>query len=131
VLLAIAFSIGADIAKAENDGRELLRRCEIAVAMVETGAEAISDDTDVQYCLGFVRRFTQMNNWYRKEGKSELFCGLGDELQDQYAAEVLVEYLRNHPELLDKKDVQLALAAFVDRFPCKSEPDESTEPPSE
>lgn len=129
VLLAIVSSFGADVAKAANDGRELLRRCEKAVATAETGAEAIADNSDVQWCLGFVRGFTQMNNWYRMEGKSELFCGLGDGLQDQYAAEVLVEYLRNHPELLKMKDGALALAAFVDRFPCKSGLDESTEPP--
>lgn len=127
VLLTIVCGVGTGVANADNDGRELLRRCEKAVATVEVGAESITDDSDAQWCLGFVRGFTQMNNWYRMEGKSELFCGLGDGLQDQYAAEVLVEYLRHHPELLDMKDGTLALAAFVDRFPCEIEPDEPSD----
>ena len=100
------------------DGNRLLEQCTNAVNYAD-GARKI-DYEKLGFCLGFMQGLTNMNQLYEVslDRKNVLFC-TPREVTNGQLARVVVKYLKEHPEDLHLHEATLAIAAFVEAFPCK------------
>ncbi len=101
------------------DGHYLLSRCQNALKIVQNPTK-YSSRTDMAYCYGLLQGVREMNQLYQlKLKQSAYFC-----LDDQYlghreSAELVVNFLRKHPEKLNKNETALVVQAFRDMYPCQ------------
>jgi len=101
-----------------QDGNELLRQCEDTIV----DANSLYDHDKIRIfsagaCFGLMQGITHLNLFYQNK-KNPLFCLPGDGITNGQAARVVIKYLRDHPEKLHEIGSLLAIAAFVQAFPC-------------
>ncbi len=124
-LLTLAFLVAAPIATAgtRDDGNKLLDDCEHVDQQNLSAPDAFS----ASYCLGLMHGITSTNSAYRyifedPISMRPLFCGPQDGIPNGEAARIVVKYLRDHPEELQKWGPALAYDALEAAFPCPASP---------
>lgn len=95
-----------------NTGTGLLENC--------TYDAKASGQADLEFhlglCIGFIKGVT--NAW--AEQNSGGICA-PDELDNERLRDVVVTWLRSHPESLEKPAVGAVLSATTDAFPCNAQ----------
>jgi len=130
-------------ATAENypaaDGNELLHGC--SVALRDKASIDPVDNFKNAYCLGLVKGIVDTGSFYEailacdsrpiKAGLCspqnigphthlpEFFCLPDNSIPVGQGVRVVVKYLNDHPEKLNKKDSLLVIEALSNVFPCK------------
>ena len=105
------------------DGNELLKRCGLFVAYMESERSDISLSGEMMFCAGFMQGITNMNLLYQQVLKLDAqFCLPEWGISNSYAARIVVKHLRDYPEELHRNEFVLAIWALNVAFPCKKGP---------
>jgi len=106
----------------DSSGHDLLKRCgTVARFSDDPGAVAAFTDeesVDFGYCVGFLSATSGVLRNTVLADRSEI-C-LPADLTIARVADVVVQYLRGHPDRLDQPDIGLTLSALEEAYPCKS-----------
>ena len=123
---------------AATTGAELLRRCELALAVLDSKPEdygAMRDKpqaelgklfADFGLCTGYVQGFLETQ--LMLQGAVSAQDGIclpiptptATSLPVTDGVRILVKYLKSHPDDLDKTAIALSFVAFRDAFPCRT-----------
>jgi len=108
--------------QAKADGKKLIENCEMALAYLEggnmSGFENARTD-EFMTCAGYVEGFIDLNYQYQGMlGKDALFCLPEKKLDKLEGMREVIEYAREHPELLKEEESYVVSAAFSTKYPC-------------
>ena len=127
-ILAVVFLIGlsTNVALARpHDGNELLQDCNAAIAAIDhSETSKPSDALEVGLCLGRVGGVMDtMLVWQIADDahKQEPFWGscIPADVSPTQAVRVVLKYLNDHPEELNRGDSTLVMSGLSKAFPCK------------
>ena len=103
------------------NGHQLLVQCSDAVRAPAGNLTSPEQVVGGALCIGLVRGVVEINKFYEVAPDDRtLFCSPSGESLAQ-AIQVIVGFLRAHPERLAQQDTRLILAAFREAYPCKGE----------
>jgi len=124
LLLASIFLFVPTIARAALDGNELLQKCE-PIEKLYSDPESLSSKqaSGVVYCLGYIGSFIETFYFQRmaKIVPALPYCLPGDGLSQKEIVNVVVEYLKSHPEELAKPAGYHIFMALREEYPCNKE----------
>jgi len=126
-ILAIFLTLGAasssEVRASGNDGNRLLAECNLVIRMMDDGvAPSASEGPKVARCLGMMQGITSLNMVYQaKDRDSALFCLPSNGMSVGQAARIVVKYMRDNPSELHNEESLVAIAAFIDAYPCADE----------
>ncbi len=113
IFLFICFASSLAVAQsAENirDGNHLLRRCQASIAVTDRGSwEDEHEAFDAGFCHGLIEGVLYA---------SSSVC-LPDGVTGDQTVRVVIKFLQDHPETLNKDETTLVKAAFTKAFPCE------------
>ncbi len=124
VLLAAFLLPSANMAPAD-DGSNLLAQCNVAVSIMDgrkltDDAQGSVDAGNSMYCFGLLQGIINLNKIYAVSlRENALFCTPITNLTNGQAARIVVNYLRNRPEMQSEPDFAVTVNALIDAFPCK------------
>jgi len=101
----------------------LLSFCQTSYATITTGSElqemCKSDDQKAQgVCLGTISGISETTQIYQGMGYiPKIYCAKS--MSRFELAEVIVSYLDDHPQILEKQAGVIFLTAMKEKFPCK------------
>lgn len=105
-------------ASTQADGKLLQKYCS-AVPEFQQNPVNFNRGRDLGYCLGLLKGIREMNHFYElKSPKQAYFCLNGTSLTNQRAAQLVLDYLQQHPEHLERNDSVVVIQAFRSAFPC-------------
>ncbi|WP_341580825.1 Rap1a/Tai family immunity protein [Marinobacter metalliresistant] len=105
--------------QANADGNDLLQKCNKAVQFMDSPPEN-PDFGSIGFCLGMMQGITNLNSVYEIRLEDEaLFCGPEDGINNGQATRIVVKYLKDNPQDLHQHEGVLAIAAFMDAYPCE------------
>lgn len=106
--------------KAFADGHYLLTRCQNAIKTIDNPSR-FNAGADMAYCYGLLQGVRELNQLYvMKLNGDAYFCLDKPHLGHRESAEIIIEFLQNNPDKLNKNETALAVQAFRQKFPCKS-----------
>ena len=106
-------------AQANADGNELLQKCNKAVQFMDNPPQN-PDFGSIGFCLGMMQGITNLNSVYEVRLSEEaLFCGPENGINNGQATRIVVKYLKDNPQALHQHEGVLAIAAFMDAYPCE------------
>jgi len=107
-----------------GDGNELLSNCTKACKASDGEDVSSSNYFGMGTCMGTIRgvidagEIINISAESRGYTKQNLYC-VPVEMSTVQATRVVVEYLKAHPEELDRQDTVLIVWALKEAFPCK------------
>lgn len=117
----MASTLVVGMAQAEDiDGNALLRACRLVVTAQDGGRVPTNQEVEFGYCLGLiegVRSTMVMHNNQLPDGYKTCFPSTG--ITNGQAARIVVKYLDNHPEMLNKDSTFPTLYAYRFAYPCQ------------
>jgi hypothetical protein len=126
LMVALLIGLSIEVAHAQpHDGNELLQECNAAIVEVDHSDVAKpSDALSVGLCFGMVRGVMEtMLVWQIADNahKQEPFWGscIPADVSPTQAVRIVVKYLNDHPEELNRGDSTLVMSALSKAFPCK------------
>tara|TARA_R100000687_G_scaffold25326_2_gene21474 strand:+ start:21840 stop:22214 length:375 start_codon:yes stop_codon:yes gene_type:complete len=112
---SIAFS-GAAFA----DGNDLLNDCSVLEVPSEDATLNFEYGLSLGTCTGMMQGLTNLNKIYEALlGDGALFCTPEQGVTNGEAAKIVLKYLKDNPQKLGQHEVELAVQAFREAFPCK------------
>ncbi len=123
-ILAIFLTLGAaSSSEVRASGNELLAECNLVIRMMDDGvAPSAREGPKVGRCLGMMQGITSLNMVYQvKDRDSALFCLPSNGISNGQAARIVVKYMRDNPSELHNEQSLVAIAAFIDAYPCADE----------
>lgn len=100
------------------DGNKLLSQCNTAIQILD-GDTLPKNAYIAASCLGLVQGITNLNLLYQVDKTNNtFFCLPAGGINNGQAARIVVKYLKEHPEKLHENESVLAIAAFVEAYPC-------------
>lgn len=111
----------SNMALAERDGNDLLSQCSVALNIFDEPSRSptLEDFQNQAHCFGVMGGMLGLNKMYQPLfGKLSLFCA-PDGISSGQGAQIVVKYLKSHPESLHLNYIMLAVRAFKESYPCK------------
>jgi len=106
------------------DGEQLMKNCETALAYLEgsnLSQFASARAEEYMTCPGYIEGVIDLNYQYQAMlGKDSIFCLPEKKLDKVVGMKVVIEYMREHSELLKEDEGYLVSAAFSTKYPCIS-----------
>jgi hypothetical protein len=112
----VAFGVDAGV-----PGHEWLLKCEAAVNLMDNRIQNPGEEDygNGFFCLGLMQGINHLNLAYQGLlGKEALYC-VPPNLNNGPTAQIVVKYLKEHPERLHEEGIILVVAALKEAFPCK------------
>jgi len=106
------------------DGKALLQKCEPIAKLFDDPASLSSKEASGGvYCLGYIDSFMETFSFQvqAKIVPSVPYCMPEEEIPKKEIARVVVDYLNNHPENLDKPAGYYLFMALREAYPCNKE----------
>jgi hypothetical protein len=124
VLLAALMFLLSNLVLAD-DGNNLLSQCNVAVNIMD--GKKLTADTqwgidagNSMYCFGLLQGVIRLNKIYEVSlRKNALFCTANSKISNGEAARIVVNYLKENPEMQNEPDFAIAINALIEAFPCK------------
>jgi hypothetical protein len=109
------------IPRAQQDGNELLKGCEFAMAAFEERRKNMTESG--AYCGGYVRGvmdiLSTMNQHYRDASLANpVSICIPDKATNGQVIRTVTKFLRDTPEKLHEPEIALVLMALGKGFPC-------------
>jgi hypothetical protein len=125
ILIVVLMLLVSNVSYGElkDDGNKLLRDCSDAIELMD--GKQMEVRIGPVHCFGRLKGMKEMNRYYRyllehKNVKSwTMFCLPRAGVPATQSAQVVVKYLKAHPEKLHESSFPLILEAFREAFPCK------------
>jgi hypothetical protein len=108
--------------RAQQDGNELLRGCEFAMAAIEQRRKNVTESG--AYCGAYIRGVMDMvylmNQGYRDAGLSNAAVNIciPDKATTGQVIRTVTKFMRDTPEMLHEPEIVLVLSALKKGFPC-------------
>ncbi|VVP92142.1 hypothetical protein PS914_03230 [Pseudomonas fluorescens] len=120
-VIALAGTLTGGVAEAAlSDGNRLLKACRLVVKFADGEQIPSNQNVEFGYCLGLMAGVsgTMMlhNDLLQPADK---ICFPLHNISNEQSARIVVKYLGNHPEELDKPSAFLAFLAYAEAYPCK------------
>jgi hypothetical protein len=126
-ILAIFLTLGAasssEVRASGHDGNRLLDKCNRVIRAVDDGVapSATSEGIEAGHCIGLIKGIIKLNMVYQaKDRDSALFCP-PSKISSGQAVRIVVKYMRDNPSELHNEESLVAIAAFIDAYPCADE----------
>jgi hypothetical protein len=113
---ALALLLCLPSAAAFSDGNELLAGCQVFITTLENGrTPSPSDAFTAGHCAGLVQGVSQVG----QELPADMRSCSPDGMPVSQGARVLIKWLKANPEILNRDETALTVAAFNQTYPCK------------
>lgn len=118
---AFAIAVALTSTEAAADGNALLTQCQLVLKVVDGGrVDRTTDMVGAGQCLGMVEgvrnTLTILNTGLPGDYR---VCFPDDGISNGQAARIVVKFLKEHPEILNKDSTFLSMLAFKQAYPCK------------
>jgi hypothetical protein len=120
VALALAGTMASGMAMAEDQtgtGNELLVQCQNAIEGMNSGQ--YKHPMDVGICFGTVSAVMSMALFYNSSVTNDIRICLPNNVNTGQATRIVVKYLQDRPELLNRDRSVLTWMALDNSYPCK------------
>ncbi len=78
------------------------------------------DAGNSMYCFGLLQGVISLNKMYEVSlRKNALFCTPNSKITNGEAAKIVVNYLKEHPEMQHEPDFAITINALLEAFPCR------------
>ena len=117
----------AGSAQVANNSRQFLLFCTAAQRLLDTppGTPSNVEDAAARNCIGYIQgvldtitRWDAMTQQNKAVGPS--ICMPHEGVNSNQAVPIVVKYMNDHPEELDKPPVFITMAAMAQAYPCKN-----------
>lgn len=116
IVLAGMLGSGAVMAKGA-DGNELLTQCQSYIKLIDD--EKNYSSVNAGACGGFVQGVDSTVQFYSEVlKKDEKYC-TPDGVTNTQIVRVVVKFLKDNPQILNKNKTSLVWMALMDAYPCK------------
>jgi hypothetical protein len=121
--LAVVLALSANLGRAQQNGNELLRNCEMTL-LPDQGASVPTGSMRNLMCTSYIWGLMDAHDVMRAHLKQargievQLYCLPGQTSRIQ-VVRTLVNYLRANPQLLHVNSGTLFMAAMQISYPCK------------
>jgi len=132
--LAIGFSGTLYSAEQVATGNDVLRDCSLSLDMAQEGymkevlnkgkplpsnAQQNRATQCLSYVVGFKDALYVSHIFQEKNGSPPFICLPENNLNNEQALRIVLKYLHDNPQLLDRQQAALVFNAFYYAFPCK------------
>lgn len=102
------------------DGNWLLEHCSAAL-LIDSGQtpDDASAVTKAVGCVGFIRGIRDTATIYQSMSKDNMLVCIPDETRTDQLTKVIVKFLQDNPQHLNRNEAILALRALKDAYPCR------------
>lgn len=102
------------------DGNMLLKACTAGLKVINKEKDLSSKElVDAAFCAGLIQGITDVDRINKSSGGSSFFCPPGNVINKAEATQIVVDYLRAHPEKRKQPETMLVIDALKGAFPCR------------
>ena len=126
-LILISYPSFANGEAKKSDGNELLKFCNMAIAIIENNVDKINSlrlleaSGGAGYCVGVIKGIGDMHNiytvWFKIQNR--IFC-VPEEVNIEQQARVVIKFLKDNPAILHEHNTILIVKALKNAYPCKA-----------
>lgn len=100
-----------------HDGDEFLKQCSLAV---EGKNQSREDVTSALWCLWYMSNINNIHSFHDSDFREDkTFCLPAEDLSASQKLNVVLQYIKDHPETQNQSVDLLILKSFVEAYPCK------------
>ena len=114
----MAFTITSGIA--EIDGNVLLSNCNEALKYFDKNNDPSVNISAVNYCVGYISGINDLHTSFVSSVSCfdpPKYCA-PESIEPQKLVDIIVRFLKTHPESLDSHGSDIILFAFKEAYPC-------------
>jgi len=115
----------ASSAQVANNSRQFLQFCTAAQRLLDSppGTPSNAEYADARNCIGYIQGVLDtITRWDAMQNKAvgPAICMPNEGVNSNQAVPIVVKYMHDHPEELDKAPVFITMAAMAQAYPCKN-----------
>ncbi len=104
---------------ARDTAQVFIKRCENVKALLAAKPMSSEQSFDAGMCVGMIQGLSDghiYTSTYNRVDK--LFC-IPDQVSKGQVVNIIIDYAKEHPEILQQPELDLLIKAFKNEFPCR------------